>query len=176
MKWMGWGWREEMQTGGRMEKQEMVMSVAPENRREGTAAGLCPGVCAPQSCLSPIPTPERSGQPRLTPLRGTPAGHPQRSLVLGWLHPEAWPLCPNDAHLFPGIRPFPTLDPNSPSSGMGRGPSRPEGETLLKEAGRGWRGRECPPVEGFSSWRKDRGGGQRQRWPVPSPTPTSSRE
>lgn len=117
---------------------------------------------------------------------GSPDSHPseghllatprQRSLVLGWFHPEALPLCPNDAHLFPGIRPFPTLDPNSPSSGMGRGPSRPEGETLLKEAGRGWRGRECPPVEGFSSWRKDRGGGQRQRWPVPSPPPTSSRE
>lgn len=46
---------------------------------------------------------------------------------------------------------------------MGRGPSRPEGETLLKEAGRGWRERERPPAEGFFSWRKDRGGGQRQR-------------
>lgn len=58
---------------------------------------------------------------------------------------------------------FPPLTPHSPSSGMGRGPSRPEGETLLKEAGRGWKGRERPPAEGFSSWRKDRGGGQRQR-------------
>lgn len=41
---------------------------------------------------------------------------------------------------------------------MGRGPWRPEGETPLKEAGRGWRGRGHPPAEGFSSWIKDRGG------------------
>lgn len=34
---------------------------------------------------------------------------------------------------------------------MERGSQRPEGETLLKEAGRGWREREHPPVEGFSS-------------------------
>ena len=81
VEWMGWGWREEMRTGGRMEKQEMVMSMAPENRQEGTAAGLCPGVCSPQSRLSPIPTPERSGQPRLTPLRGMPAGHPQTDVL-----------------------------------------------------------------------------------------------
>lgn len=40
---------------------------------------------------------------------------------------------------------------------------RPEGETLLKEARRGWRGREHPPAEGFFSWRKDRRAGQRQR-------------
>ena len=85
-----------------MEKQEMVMSVAPENRREGTAAGLCPGVSSPQSRLSPIPTPERSRQPRLTPLRGRLLATPrQMFLVLGWLHPEGWTLCPNDAHLIP---------------------------------------------------------------------------
>ena len=54
---------------------------------------------------------------------------------------------------------------------MGRGPQRPEGETLLKEAGRGWWGRGHPPAEGFSSWRKDRGGSQRQEAAqVPSPT------
>jgi hypothetical protein len=46
---------------------------------------------------------------------------------------------------------------------MGRGPQKPEEETLLKEAGRGWRGKGYLPVEGFSSWRKDRGEGQRQR-------------
>lgn len=39
---------------------------------------------------------------------------------------------------------------------MGREPQRLEGETLLKEAGRGWKGRGHPPVEGFSSCRKDR--------------------
>lgn len=52
---------------------------------------------------------------------GSPDSHPSKgrllatprlmSLVLGWLHPEDQPLCPNDAHLFPGIGPFPTLDP-----------------------------------------------------------------
>lgn len=59
---------------------------------------------------------------------------------------------------------------------MGRGPQRPEGETLLKEAGRGWWGRGHPPAEGFSSWRKDRGGGQRQEaaqvYPLQPPPPT----
>lgn len=58
-----------------MEKQEAVMSVAPENGGEGTAAGPRPELCSPRSRLSPIPTPERRGQPRRAPLRWTPAGH-----------------------------------------------------------------------------------------------------
>lgn len=43
------------------------------------------------------------------------------SLVLGWLHPEDQPLCPNDAHLFPGIGPFPTLDPQLTELRYGEG-------------------------------------------------------
>lgn len=78
---------------------------------------------------------------------------------LGPFHPEAWPLYPNDAHLLPRHLSyhFPSLSPNSPSSDMGRGPRRPEGETLLKEAERGWRERGHSPSEGFFSWRKDMG-------------------
>lgn len=142
-----------------MEKQEMVMSVAPENRGEGTAAGLCPGLCSPQSLLSPIPTPEGRGRPRLTPSRGPCWPHQDRC---PWPSPSAQ-MTPA---LLPGLLPLPILDPNSPSSGMGRGHRRPEGETLLKEAGRGWRGRGRPPAEGFSSWRKGQGtGSEAERWP-----------
>lgn len=54
---------------------------------------------------------------------------------------------------------------------MGRGPQRPEGETLWKEAGRGWRGRGRPPVAGFSSWRKDREEVRAARRPLPPPPP-----
>lgn len=38
----------ETQTGGGMEKQEAVMSVAPENGGEGTAAGPRPELCSPR--------------------------------------------------------------------------------------------------------------------------------
>lgn len=54
----------------------MVMSVAPENRGGGTAAGLSWGLLS-SVVSAPIPTPQRTGQPRLTPLRGMLAGHTQ---------------------------------------------------------------------------------------------------
>lgn len=58
---------------------------------------------------------------------------------------------------------------------MGRELRRPEGETLLKEAERGWRERGLPPSEGFSSWRKDRRGGQRHLGGPGAPQPHPQR-
>lgn len=142
-----------MQTGGRMEKQEMVMSVAPENRRGGTAAGLCPGVCSPYYVCSPFLHQRQVGSSNSHPSKGHLLATPtQMSPELGCLHHRLPPLpkrCPPYSQAFQ--LPLPTPEPNSPSSDMERGSQRPEGETLLKEAGRGWREREHPPVEGFSS-------------------------
>lgn len=143
----------------RMEKQEMVMSVAPESiRGQGNSSRtLSWGLLS--SDMSSVPHDERKGQAPHIPLQGALlATLEQMSPELRQSYPEVYPSA-QVMPTFPQIfwSPFIDHDPNSPSSGMGRGPQRPEGETLLKEAGRGW-GRSPPPAEGFSSWRKDRGG------------------
>lgn len=102
MKRMGGRSREEVQIGGRMEKQEMVMNVASENRRGGTAAGLCPGVCSPQSIRPPFLHQRNWVAPTHTPPRDG-----------GWSHPECCPQCRAGFTLRPGpsARMMPTLFP-----------------------------------------------------------------
>lgn len=166
----------EMQTGGRWKNKrdgDECGSRGSRTQKGRAAAGCCPGLCSPQSRLAPFLYQREGGSPHSHPPRDTWATPRQMSPKLGRPCPEAQPFCPNDVHLTPRhiSSPLPTPDPNSPSSGMGRGPRRPEGETLLKEAGRGWRERGPPPAEGFSSWRKDRAGSEVAGSPGAPPDP-----
>lgn len=114
-----------------MEKQEMVMSVASENRRGWDSSrtlswGLLSSVICP-----PFLHQRELGSPDSHPSKGCLLATPRlMSPELGWLHPEVWPLCPNDAHLLPRYRSyhFQSLTPTHRAQVWGGGPGGLKGK------------------------------------------------